>query len=44
MNWDNITKDETVKQLLLYRAYIEKEINRLDETTLINYELDALNI
>ena len=44
MNWDNITKDEKVKQLLIKRISIEQEIKRLDQKALINYELEALNI
>ena len=44
MNWNNITKDKKVKELLIKRIYIEQEIKRLDESALINYELEALTI
>jgi len=44
MNWNKITKDEKVKQLLIDRMYIEQEIKRLDENALIMYELEVLSI
>ena len=43
MNWNNITKNEKVKALLIERIYIEQEIKRLDKNALI-YELEALTI
>ena len=44
MNWDKITKDEMVKDLLIKRATIEQEIRTIDNKALIKYELEALTI
>lgn len=42
MNWNKISKNEKVVELLKKREAIEKEIKSIDPTALINYELEAL--
>ena len=44
INWDTVTKNERVKELLLQRESIEDEIKSLDDCALINYELEKLGI
>ena len=44
LNWQNITDNKTVKELLLERMKIEQKIKELDEKALINYEIEALKL
>lgn len=44
LNWQNITDNITVKELLLERMKIEQKIKELDEKALINYEIEALKL
>ena len=44
LNWQNITENKTVKELLLERMKIEQKIKELDEKALINYEIEALKL
>ena len=44
LNWQNITENKTVKELLLERMQIEQKIKELDEKALINYEIEALKL
>ena len=44
INWQNITDNITVKELLLERMQIEQKIKELDEKALINYEIEALKL
>ena len=44
LNWQNITENKTVKELLLQRMQIEQKIKELDEKALINYEIEALKL
>jgi hypothetical protein len=44
LNWQNITDNKTVKELLLQRMQIEQKIKELDKKALINYEIEALKL
>jgi hypothetical protein len=44
MNWNNVTQSKEVKDLIKQREAINDKIRLIDETALINYELEALNI
>lgn len=42
MNYSKITDNDEVVRLLIQRSRIEKEIQKLDDKALINYELEKL--
>jgi hypothetical protein len=43
MNYNKITQNNKVVQLLMQRAEIEKEIQKLDNNALVSYELEKLS-